>query len=215
MSLYDSMRKALTPELFTQITDQLGDDFDFDLVPRSRLNKVIKQRNDLREQFTGNSQLPVNTQSAKAPKVTDEEDDDVNPIVPNIDELKKQWQKEQEDAVKDVKLQYAVLDKLRLAKAVDPEVIWKAGLIDKSRLKFTENGNIEGLDDVISDLVKTKEKLFESASATIPSGTGKSGGSDSEFTSVKTKEQFLSLSTDKQALFKKANPDIFKTFLTQ
>ena len=48
MSFLDTLRKNLTPELFTQVTDQLGDDFDFDLVPRSRLNKVIKQRNALR-----------------------------------------------------------------------------------------------------------------------------------------------------------------------
>ena len=39
MSLYDSLRKALTPELFTQVTDALGDDFDYDVVPRARLNK--------------------------------------------------------------------------------------------------------------------------------------------------------------------------------
>ena len=56
MSLYDTLRKSLTPELFTQVTDALGDDFDYDVVPRSRLNKVIKQRNDLRNQFAGSPQ---------------------------------------------------------------------------------------------------------------------------------------------------------------
>ena len=72
MSLYDSLRKALTPELFTQVTDALGDDFDYDVVPRARLNKVIKQRNELREELSGGSQ----SRSGKA-KGSDEDDDDM------------------------------------------------------------------------------------------------------------------------------------------
>ena len=60
MSFQDTLRKSLTPELFTQVIDQLGDDFDFDLVPRSRLNKVIKQRNDFRDQLAEISQSQGN-----------------------------------------------------------------------------------------------------------------------------------------------------------
>ena len=33
MSLKDTLRQKLTPELFTQVTDALGDDFNFDVVP--------------------------------------------------------------------------------------------------------------------------------------------------------------------------------------
>ena len=51
MSLKDTLRQKLTPELFTQVTDALGDDFNFDVVPRSRLNKVIGQRDTLKEQL--------------------------------------------------------------------------------------------------------------------------------------------------------------------
>ena len=49
MSFQDTLRKSLTPELYTSVIDQLGDDFDFDLVPRARVYQVIKQRNTLRE----------------------------------------------------------------------------------------------------------------------------------------------------------------------
>ena len=73
MSFYDTLRKNLTPELFTQVTDQLGDDFDFDLVPRSRLNKVIKQRNDLRDQLAEDSQ--PQGRKGKAPNEDDDDDD--------------------------------------------------------------------------------------------------------------------------------------------
>ena len=74
MSLYDTLRKNLKPDLFTQVTDQLGDDFDFDLVPRSRLNAVIKQRNTLREQIAEGSQPSNNTKPGE-----DDDDDDTPP----------------------------------------------------------------------------------------------------------------------------------------
>lgn len=44
MSLLDTLKAKLDPELFAQVTDSLGDDFDYDLVSRQRLNTVIGQR---------------------------------------------------------------------------------------------------------------------------------------------------------------------------
>lgn len=44
MSLLDTLKAKLNPDLFAQVTDALGDDFDYDLVTRSRLNAVIGQR---------------------------------------------------------------------------------------------------------------------------------------------------------------------------
>ena len=41
---------------------------------------------------------------------------------------------------------------------------------------------------------------------------GKDGG-DEGFETVKTKDDFLKLSTNAQMAFKKANPEVFKTFL--
>ena len=51
MSLLDTLKKNLTPEQFSAVQDALGDDFNWDVVPRSRLNKVIKQRDDARQQL--------------------------------------------------------------------------------------------------------------------------------------------------------------------
>ena len=118
MSFYDNLRKNLTPELFTQVIDQLGDDFDFDLVPRSRLNKVIKQRNELRDQLAEVSQ----PQGGKG-KASNEDDDDDDfqmsgkgkgkgkPAGQEVDveALKAERLKEQGDAVNEVKMQFAAL----------------------------------------------------------------------------------------------------------
>ena len=211
MSLYDSLRKALTPELFTQVTDALGDDFDYDQVPRSRLNKVINQRNELRDQLSGISQSQSSNSSnhesdeAEKQKATEQLD---------VEALKAQWLKEQGDAVKDVKLQYAALDKLRAAGAIDADLIWAAGLIDKSKIQQDDAGNITGLDEVIDDLVTNRKNLFVTQAQNAPSGTGKQGGEDSGFSTVSSRDEFLKLSYEDQIKFKAANPEVFKGWLS-
>ena len=215
MSLYDSLRKALTPELFTQVIDELGDDFDYDVVPRARLNKVIKQRNELRDELSGGSQ----SRSGKA-KGSDEDDDDVGAGVGtsrkstevNVEELKKQWLKEQGDAVQAVKLQYAALEKLRAANAIDAEVLWNAGVIDKSKLALDATGTLTGLDDIITQLQKDKAHLFKSDTDGVPSGTGKDGGDG--FKGVTDRAAFLKLPVDQQIAFKATNPTLFQQFMT-
>lgn len=219
MSFYDTLRKNLTPELFTQVTDQLGDDFDFDLVPRSRLNKVIGQRNTLRDQLAEISQ----PQGGKS-KASNEEDDDDDFQMPgkgkgktagqevDVEALKRQWEQEQGNAVNEVKMQYAALEKLRAANAIDPDLIWQAGLIDKTKLTVEADGSIKGLDEAITELTKNRANLFTKGKEGVPGGTGKDGG-DEGFATVKTKEDFLKLSTKDQLAFKQANPEVFKTFL--
>lgn len=213
MSLYDSLRKALTPELFTQVTDALGDDFDYDVVPRARLNKVIKQRNDLRDQLAGN------TQAQRGTSKTDEDDDELNtgksaeskPV--NVAELRAQWQKEQDAAVKAVRIQYAALEKLRAANVIDPELIWSSNVLDKSKIDLDDKGQITGMDDMLTQLQKDKAHLFKKATDGVPGGTGKESGDEDKGGSVTTREEFLKLPIDKQIAFKQANPEVFKTFM--
>ena len=211
MSLYDSLRKALTPELFTQVTDALGDDLDYDQVPRSRLNKVINQRNELRDQLSGISQ----SQSSNSSNHESDEDEKQKATEQlDVEALKAQWLKEQGDAVRDVKLQYAALDKLRAAGAIDADLIWAAGLIDKSKIQQDDAGNITGLDEVIDDLVTNRKNLFVTQAQNAPSGTGKQGGEDSGFSTVSSRDEFLKLSYEDQMKFKASNPEVFKGWLS-
>lgn len=205
MSFQDTLRKSLTPELYTSVIDQLGDDFDFDLVPRSRLNQVIKQRNTLREQLAENPQA-----RGTGKKGEDEEDGDDTNI--DIDKLQKQWKAQSDQAVQEVKIQYAALDKLRAAEVIDPELVWSSSVLNKKALKLDDAGALTGLDDQIEALKKSKTHLFKQAQQDPPGGTGKNGGEDGGDT-VTTKEDFLKLSIDKQIAFKKANPEVFKSFM--
>ena len=203
MSFQDTLRKSLTPELYTSVIDQLGDDFDFDLVPRARLNQVIKQRNTLREQ------LAENPQARGAGKKGEDEEDDEGI---DIEKLQKQWKAQSDQAVQEVKIQYAALDKLRAAEVIDPELVWSSNVLNKKALKLDDAGALVGLDEQIENLKKNKTHLFKQAKPDPDAGTGKEGGEEGG-TKITTKEEFLKLDVDKQIAFKKANPEIFKTFM--
>lgn len=203
MSFQDTLRKSLTPELYTSVIDQLGDDFDFDLVPRARLNQVIKQRNTLREQ------LAENPQARGAGKKGEDEEDDEGI---DIEKLQKQWKAQSDQAVQEVKIQYAALDKLRAAEVIDPELVWSSNVLNKKALKLDDEGALTGLDEQIENLKKNKTHLFKQAKPDPDAGTGKEGGEEGG-TKITTKEEFLKLDVDKQIAFKKANPEVFKTFM--
>lgn len=215
MSLYDTLRKSLTPELFTQVTDALGDDFDYDVVPRSRLNKVIKQRNELRDQLAGGTQ-PKGGSGKRGAGEDDDDDYEGAPAPKGVDEeaLRKQYQKAQDDAVKAVKIQYAALDKLRAANAIDPELIWSSNALDKTKIDLDDNGNLTGLDDMLTELQKNKAHLFKVEGGKPDKGTGKNeGGEGGQGGTVVTLEDFMKLPYEKQMEFKKANPEVFKSFM--
>lgn len=200
MSFLDALKKSLTPEMYAQVTDALGDDFDFDLVPRTRLNKVIAQRNTLRDQIAGLSGEP------KPPKADPDE-----PDVPPVDTaaLEQKYKNQADEAIRGVKMQYAALSKLREAGVVDPEMVWSSSVLDKTKITMDEHDKIAGMDEMITQLKTDKAYLFKQT--TPPAGTGKDGGT--QFEGVTTRDAFLKLDVAQQIAFKQANPEIFKKFM--
>lgn len=228
MSLKDTLRQKLTPELFTQVTDALGDDFNFDVVPRSRLNKVIGQRDTLKEQLEA---AVKGTQTTHGKSNSDDDDDDDDFEMPDLskgkgkgkatgltqEEVARQIEEATKNARTEMTIQFAGLDALRNANAVDPDLVFT--LIDKSKLKLDDSGKLTGMEEQIEALKTSKPNLFptdggEGGRKKTPGGTGKEGGSE-KFEQVKSKEDFLKLSTADQIKFKEAHPDVFKSYLAQ
>lgn len=218
MSLLDTLKKNLTPEQFSAVQDALGDDFNYDVVPRSRLNKVIQQRDEARRQLNG----------AGSGGQGDDGDDGGEGsgngagsgaagkgfTQADIDAAVQAVKDAHEKDLKQLRMNYAVLAKLQEQNFVDPNLILSAGLIDTTKVTLDDNGVITGgLDDQLSSLAEARPYL-KNVSNGGRRGTGKQGGSD-EFGSVTSKEEFLKLSYEKQLEFKKANPEVFKGFLNQ
>lgn len=218
MSLLDTLKKNLSPEVFSAVQDALGDDFNYDVVPRSRLNKVIQQRDEARRQLgqggnaggegdggDGGDGSGNGAGSGAAGKGFTQEDIDAAVNAAKI---------EHEKELKQLRMNHAVLAKLQEQNFVDPNLILSAGLIDTTKVTLDDNGVITGgLDDQLSSLAEARPYL-KNASNGGQRGTGKQGGSD-EFGSVTSKEEFLKLSYEKQLEFKRANPEVFKGFLNQ
>lgn len=218
MSMLDTLKKNLTPEQLTAVQDALGDDFDYDMVPRSRLNKVIGQRNEARKQL---KQLQNNDE---------DDDDDVgieegsqggkNPrkhqssgfTQQDIDNAVDVERNKGKEAIEGLKKNYAVIAKLQQAGIVDPELVVSANLIDMSKVTLDDQGVITGgLDDQITSLTESKPYL-KGDNGGVKRGTGKDGGTD-KFGAVTSKEEFLKLSLTDKIEFKKANPEVFKDFM--
>ena len=217
MSLLDTLKKNLTPEQLSAVQDALGDDFNYDVVPRSRLNKVIQQRDEARRQLNG---AGSNGQDDDG----DDGDGSGNGAgsgaagkgftQADIDAAVQAAKDEHEKELKQLRMNHAVLAKLQEQNFVDPNLILSAGLIDTTKVTLDDNGVITGgLDDQLSSLAEARPYLKNDSNGG-QRGTGKRGGSD-EFGSVTSKEEFLKLSYEKQLEFKKANPEVFKGFLNQ
>jgi hypothetical protein len=215
MSLLDTLKKNLTPDMLSAVQDALGDDFNYDVVPRSRLNKVIQQRDEARRQIGQGNSSGVGDD--------DEHDGSGNGggsgagqgfTQADIDAAVQAEKDKHANELKQLRMNHAVLAKLQEQNFVDPNLILSAGLIDTTKVTLDDNGVITGgLDDQLSSLAEARPYL-KNDSNVGQRGTGKQGGSD-EFGSVTSKEEFLKLSTEKQMEFKKAYPEVFKGFLNQ
>ena len=221
MSLLDALKKNLTPEQFSAVQDALGDDFNYDVVPRSRLNKVIQQRDEARRQLAGTGSGGQGGEGGEGDEGGAGSGNGAGSgaagkgfTQADIDAAVSAAKADHEKQLKQLRMNHAVLAKLQEQNFVDPNLILSAGLIDTTKVTLDDNGVITGgLDDQLSSLAEARPYL-KNGSNGGQRGTGKQGGSD-EFGSVTSKEDFLKLSYEKQLEFKKANPEVFKGFLNQ
>lgn len=188
MSLLKKFKEKLTPETITAIIDAVGDDFDWDLVPRTRLNAVIGQRNDLRQQMAGAGDSNPN------PAGNGDEGDDPDGLQggaqgsagagasgqtglsqKDIEKAVAAERKAWEAKINEMNVRAASLEKLREAGAIDAELIYDSAKFDKKSLKLNDTGALEGLDDVVKTFKEGNTHLFK-ATEDPGAGTGKAGG---------------------------------------
>lgn len=196
MSIIERLKKNLSPEQYTAVMDALGDDFDFDLVPRARLNKVISQRNTLREQLASGLQTDGDDGDdgeGTEPKVTPKAKAKVPAAGAGTGDktfTEEDLNKRVAESEKAIKMRYAAIQQLKDAGALDADLIFNSeGLLDKSKLTFEDATGLGGLEDQITALKESKGFLFNAgnngggkgkgkAKEDAPAGTGKGSESD-------------------------------------
>lgn len=212
MSLLDDLRKKLDADTFAAVTDQLGDDFNFDVVPRSRLNTVIKQRDTYKAQVEAGSAAgnddPMGNPPV-TPPVTSAGKTREKPV--DVEALKSQYEAEKQSAIEALKVEFAGLNMLREAGSVDPDLCW--GLIDKTKVTRGADGKLVGLTEQIEAQKTARAYLYGATSARQNAGAGTGRNSAGTNTPPVTKESFMQMSYDEQVAFKAANPEKFAEFL--
>lgn len=176
MTLLEKLREKLGAELMGQVEDAVGDDFDWDFVPRSRLNKVIGQRNAL--------SIKVQNLTDAAAAEDDGEDVDTNGAGKGTKGGKKKDEGVDVEAMKaqhatelqNVAKRYAVLDYLRAQGARDPKLV--LGMLDMDKITLDESETLQGIEDQVAAKKESHDYLFQSAGDDVSGGTGKDGGSD-------------------------------------
>lgn len=189
MTLLEKLREKLGPELAGQVEDAVGDDFDWDFVPRARLNKVIGQRN------TAQSKLQAYLDKQASNAEGDDDDDDISNAEGNngntetrrhnkanevnIDELNAQHQKDLANVAK----RYAVLDLIRAKGALDPKLV--LGQLDLDKMNLKEDDTLEGFDEQFNPWAESHSYMFQNSNSNsdnsndgIESGTGKNAAGD-------------------------------------
>lgn len=218
MSLRDELRKRLDSDTLTSVLDQLGDDFNFDLVPRSRLNKVIEQRDTYKDLYEAGTQPSGGSGKQQPPKKQEDKPVDIEALRAQVETqltetLQAQFANEKAAMENELRIEFAGLEALRNAGAHDPKLVW--GLLDKSKITRDAEGKVSGLEDQITAMQESKAFLFGADGSKRKDGsmgTGKNSGNSGSGAAV-TKDQFLKMSYEEQVNFKTANPEIFKTFL--
>lgn len=167
-NLGEILRKNLPQDIMSQIEDVVGDDYDWDVVPRTRLNKVIAQRNSLQEQLDGKGN-----------------DVDLSKYILKEDHEKALQDKETEltnthnTALLNLRKQHAALEAMSAENVIDPQLLLDAGLIKMDSLNFDDAGALTGLTEQLTPLKESKGHLFGKASKG-KAGTGKCGNSGSD-----------------------------------
>ena len=160
MSLLDTLKKNLTPEQFSAVQDALGDDFYYDVVPRSRLNKVIQQRDEARRQLNGagsNGQGDDGDDGEGSGNGAGSGAAGKGFTQADIDAAVNAAKADHEKQLKQLRMNHAVLAKLQEQNCVDPNLILSAGLIDTTKVTLDDNGVITGgLDDQLSSLAEAR-----------------------------------------------------------
>ncbi len=176
MTLLEKLREKLGTELMGQVEDAVGDDFDWDFVPRSRLNKVIGQRNAL--------SIKVQNLTEAAAAEDDDEDLDTKGTSKDTKGDKKKNDGVDLEAIKaqhatelqNVAKRYAVLDYLRAQGARDPKLVMS--MLDMDKITLDESETLQGIEDQVASKKESHDYLFQTAGDDVSGGTGKDGGSD-------------------------------------
>lgn len=177
MSILKVLKKSLPPELFAQVEEQLGDESDLEYVPKSRLDRVVAQRNSYRDQLSVLQDGDPVGDDGTPPKANPKPKADPDPKTPPAggdDKIKEQY----EARIAEMERNFAVQGALMAARAKDPALVLSS--LDLKEVKLGEDGKWTGIDEAIAARKTSHPYMFDDGQpspnpAAPPAGTGRAG----------------------------------------
>lgn len=158
------LKELLGDELYAQVTTKLGDKVqvavisDGSYLPKTKLDEVIGQKNQLKTQITDmTAQLDALKVSATGNEA----------LTKTIAELQAK-NTDAENKYKKSQITSAIKFQAQLEKARDANDI--LSFVNHDKITFDDSGNLTGLSEQLVELKKTKSYLFDIA--TTPPSTG-------------------------------------------
>lgn len=148
MKKEDLIAKGLTEEQAKFVMDSLDGDF----VTKARFNEVNEEKNRLKDTLKErDGQLETLKKSSGDTEALQKQ-------IADLQDANKKQQKEHEAAMKQLRLDNAVNTALAAAGARNVKAV--RSLLDESKFKLTDSGDVEGLADAVKAVQKSDGYLF-------------------------------------------------------
>lgn len=136
-----------------------------EFVPRTRLNEVIQERNQLRE-FKKDAETQIEDLKKSAG-----DNEALTKQISDLQEAQRQKAAEYDSQIKALKLTNAI--RAGITDAQDADLV--AGLVDQKKLILGDDGSVTGLEEQLKALRESKPFLFKEKDQDGKGGAGKGG----------------------------------------
>ena len=194
--------EAVTDENFAKFKEGLGKRF----VAKADYNAKLKEIEGL------NGQIAQRDEQLKSLEDNAGSNKELQDQIKQLQEDNKAAEKAFQKQLAEVKLNAAIDNALMKANALDAELV-KVKL-DRDRIKFTEDGSVDGLSDQLDDVKRDFGFLFKSENAVRIDGVKPADGSGSAGKAVVTKEEYQKMTYTERLKLKTEQPEVYSE-LTQ
>lgn len=194
--------EGMTDALATAVEEMFSNDIK-DMIPRSRLNEVIAERDHAKQDHAD-----VLKQLKDLQKDADNLDS-LKEQIQNLQDAAKEAQKKHDAEMKQLKIDNAVDSALQGAKAKNLKAV--KALLNMENAELLEDGSVKGLADQIKNLQEAEDSKFLFGTDGKPAGANPANNPSGGTPNAITKEQFNRMSYKEKVDLFNTNQDLFNS----
>ena len=171
------LKDILGTDLYKQLPEEVKSKYEGkdlvdskDYIPKSRFDEVNEEKKDYK------SQLKERDKQLKELKEGYKDNEELSAKIKELEEANSTMKETYETKYKEMKKNNAIEKALEGSKAKNTKLV--KALLDESKLKITDDGEVIGLDEQLKAIQKENDYLFETKVDTGSFNTGGKGGTE-------------------------------------